>query len=306
MTARPAILVIKLGALGDIVQATGAFTAIRARHPDAHLILMTTKPFADFVAAGGWFDEIWPDGRPRTLAGWRAVWRHLRGARFDWVYDLQTSDRTAHYFRLLRRPKPNWNGIAAGCSHPHRDPARDTLHTLQRLAGQLAVAGIADIPAPNLDWAVADISALALPVRYVVLAVGGSADRLDKRWPADHFVGLADRIVGAGATPVLVGTAADATAAGAVRAGCPTAVDLIGRTGLLELATVARGAVAAVGNDTGPMHIAAAAGTPSCVLFSGASDPALCAPVGDQVTTLRRDPMTDLTVDEVAAKLRLG
>ena len=306
MTAAASVLVIKLGALGDVVLATGAFTAIRRHHPAAHLTVLTTEPFADFIGAGGWFDTVWSGGRPRTWAGWRTVGRRLRGGRFDWVYDLQTSDRSALYFRLLRRPKPKWSGIAAGCSHRHNDPRRDKLHTLQRLAGQLAVAGIAEVPPPDVAWATADIENLALPADYVVFAVGGSADRLDKRWPADRFAELAHRVVGAGLTPVLVGTAADATPAAAAGAACPAAVDLVGRTDLLQLATVARGARAAVGNDTGPMHVTAAAGTPSCVLFSDASDPSLCAPVGDHVTVLRRAPMTDLTVDEVAANLRLG
>jgi ADP-heptose:LPS heptosyltransferase len=61
----------------------------------------------------------------------------------------------------------------------------------------------------------------------------------------------------------------------------------------------------AVGNDTGPMHLIAAAGCSSVVLFSADSDPALCAPRG-KVAVLRRPDLAQLTVDEVAAALPLA
>ena len=75
------ILVIKLSALGDFVQATGAMKAIRATHPGAHIVLLTTAPFVAMARATGWFDEVWSDGRPdwTDLGGvWRLLGR-LRG-----------------------------------------------------------------------------------------------------------------------------------------------------------------------------------------------------------------------------------
>ncbi|MGH6618562.1 MAG: glycosyltransferase family 9 protein, partial [Alphaproteobacteria bacterium] len=60
-----------------------------------------------------------------------------------------------------------------------------------------------------------------------------------------------------------------------------------------------------VGNDTGPMHIAAAVGCPSLVLFSAESDPALCGQRGPAVAYLRRPVLADLAVAEVEAALRL-
>ena len=67
--ALPRVLVIKLGALGDVVQALGPFAAIRRNHPGAHVTLLTTAPYKAFLAASGWFDEIWIDDRPPP---WRA------------------------------------------------------------------------------------------------------------------------------------------------------------------------------------------------------------------------------------------
>ena len=68
---------------------------------------------------------------------------------------------------------------------------------------------------------------------------------------------------------------------------------------MLDLAALARRAVLAVGNDTGPMHVAALAGAPTVVLYSHASDPALCAQRGAQVTILREARLSDLTLEDV-------
>ena len=83
---------------------------------------------------------------------------------------------------------------------------------------------------------------------------------------------------------------------------CPNALNLTGRTTLLELGGLMRGARLAVGNDTGPMHLAAAVGVRCVVLFSADSDPALTAPRGD-VTVLAEPNLADLPVDRVAAAL---
>jgi ADP-heptose:LPS heptosyltransferase len=94
---RPRILVIKLGALGDFVQALGPAAAIRAHHPDAAITLLTTAPFAELAGQAPYFDEVWVDERPRlaTPRALLALRRRLRTAGFARVYDLQTSDRSS-------------------------------------------------------------------------------------------------------------------------------------------------------------------------------------------------------------------
>ncbi|MBM3556279.1 MAG: glycosyltransferase family 9 protein, partial [Alphaproteobacteria bacterium] len=146
--AREAILVIKHGALGDLVLAFGPFAAIRKHHPEARIVLLTTAPYAEFCRASGLFDEVWIDERPRAweigkLLGLR---QRLRRGGFTRIYDLQTSDRSSLLFRLFGRPKPEWSGIASGCSHPHANPHRDLMHTVERQAEQLAMAGIVATP----------------------------------------------------------------------------------------------------------------------------------------------------------------
>jgi ADP-heptose:LPS heptosyltransferase len=302
------ILVIKLGALGDVVQATGPFAAIRTHHPDAHITLLTSPVFRDFLGASDWFDEVWVDERP-SWKNWRD-WFRLRSrlcrGLFDRAYDLQTSDRSSLYYQfMLPGPRPKWSGIARGSKLRHKNPDRDNMHTIDRQADQLAVAGIENVPAPSLDWAQADTTRFGITGPYVLLVPGGSAHRPEKRWPVGSFTELARRLVARGVTPVLIGAGADAHATGTIASFCPEAVDLTSDTSFAEIATLARGAKGAVGNDTGPMHVIATAGCRSVALYSFTSDPALCAQKGPDVIILRRDLLTELSVDEVEAALRL-
>ncbi len=301
------ILIIKLGALGDFVQALGPMQAIRAAHPDAHIALLTAPSFVELADQCPWFDEVIADSRPpfRKIGSWYALRRRLRAGRFDRVYDLQTSDRTGWYWRLLgpgRRPE--WSGIVPGPLR-HANPARDQMHTIDRQAEQLAIAGIARVPPPDLYWVEADIGRFDLPRRFVLLVPGASAHRLAKRWPAERFAALARDVAARGAKPVVVGVAAEKALAAAICGRCQEARDLTGETSLIELFALARRASGAVGNDSGPMHVAAAAGTPSVVLFSSESDPALCAPRGSGVVFIRRPELTGLSVTEVSGALKL-
>ena len=298
------ILVIKLGALGDLVLALGPCAAIRNHHSNAHITLLTTAPYAEFVAASGYFDEVIIDKRSPW---WRpfealALGRRLKRGRFDRVYDLQTSDRSGWYFELMGR-EPEWSGIAKGCSHRHDNPDRDRMHTLDRQAEQLANAGIGHVPSPELSWAVADVERFKVSPPFVLIAPGASRHRPGKRWPASSYAVLARALSETGNKPVLIGTAAEAEIAQQIAAQCGAAVNLTGRTTLLEVAALARPASAAVGNDTGPMHITSAVGCRSVVLFSSDSDPSLTAPRGEGVRVLQRSNLADLAVDDVLAAL---
>lgn len=306
--AAPRILVIKLGALGDIVQATGPFAAIREHHKDAHITLLTGPAYREFLEASGWFDDVWVDTRPgwKNWRAWFGLRQCLKRGRFDRVYDLQTSDRSSAYFHImLPGRRPEWSGIARFASHPHANRKRDEMHTVDRQAEQLAMAGIAEVPAPSLDWVRVDVARFGVEKPYVLMVPGGSAHRPEKRWPVGSYTELARRLVAKGVTPVLIGAGADAHATGTVDSFCAGARDLTAETSFADIAVLARGAAGAVGNDTGPMHIIATAGCPTVALYSFASDPALCAQKGPDVTILRRDLLADLSVDEVEAELKL-
>lgn len=301
------ILVIKLGALGDFVQAMGPAAAIRAHHAGAEITLLTTAPYAELARAAPYFDRVWIDERPRffdPLGVWRLRHR-LRQGGFDLVYDLQTSDRSSFYHRLMGRPP--WSGIARGASLPHLSPARDRMHTLERQAEQLRLAGIAPVPLPDLAWAARDVSHFGLPDRLLLLVPGGSLHRPEKRWPVERYAALAVLAARRRLAPVVVGGPAEAPLGAVIAERCSTAYDLTGRTSFGEIVALAHRAAYAVGNDTGPMHLVVAAGCAAAVLYSEASDPALTAPRGSAaVTILRRPRLADLAVEAVAATLPVG
>jgi ADP-heptose:LPS heptosyltransferase len=305
MEAARRILVVKLGALGNVILSLGPFATIRRHHPDAHITLLTTVPFADWLARSPWFDTVWIDDNPEwwDLAGWLRVRRRLIDGRFDRAYDLQTSGRSSRYFQLLPlRDRPVWSGIAHGCALPDRDPNRNRTHDIDRQFGQLRQAGI-DRPEPvDLSWSHADITGFTLPEKFALLVPGSSAHRQVKRWPINRYRELAATLAERGLTPVVIGTAPEQHLAHAI----PGAIDLTGRTDLARITSLARSARIAIGNDTGPMHLIAAAGCPSVVLFSHDSDPALCAPRGPVAQVLRRRDLATLevaTVNEVVAAM---
>ncbi|MDR3436976.1 glycosyltransferase family 9 protein [Telmatospirillum sp.] len=305
MGGQQRILVIKLSALGDFVQAMGPFAAIRAHHPAARITLLTTKPFAALAGQSPYFDEVWTDSRPRPweVAGLIRLRKMLRSVKFDMVYDLQTSDRSSSYFHIMGDPP--WSGIANSCSHPHANPDRDLMHTIERQAEQLVMAGIPSTPPADLSWATADVARFNLPERYALIVPGGAPHRPFKRWPADRFAAVANHLALQGVVPLVLGTRDDDDQIKVVTTDCPTARSLSGQTSFTDVIVLARRAVGAVGNDTGPMHLIAAAGCPAVVLFSADSDPALCAPRG-RVAVLRKDDLSTLAVDEVLAALAAG
>ena len=315
------ILVLKLGALGNMVLSLSSFAAIRQHHPGATITLLTTAPYAGWMAESPWFDHVLVDARPAwwDFSGVLRLRRMLIDGGFDRVYDLQTSSRSCHYFRLFpRTARPEWSGIAPDCSHPDRRTDRNAVHDIDRQHAQLRQAGIIAFPPPDLSWSwgSGDIARFALPPRFALLVPGSSAHRPVKRWPAAHYRTVAAWLSERGIMPVVIGTAgerplADAICAPAPRDNVPptgpAARDLTGQTGFGELAGLAHAAVCAIGNDTGPMHLIATAGCPSLVLFSGDSDPARCAPRASSgappVRVLRRDNLAALPPQEVTAAL---
>ncbi len=296
------ILVIKLSALGDIVQALGPMAAIRRHHADAEIVCLTTAPFKELIEHTGLADRVEADRRPGTfdVAGWIALRRVLRAGGYERVYDLQTSGRSGRYYKLFwPGPYPEWSGIAAGCTHPHANPMRDDMHTIERQAEQLRMAGISDVPPPSLEAVDADITRFNLPQFFGVFVPGGAAHRPEKRWPRENWRALAESFTAKDQTVVILGGPDERPLASEIADGLPGVIDLAGATSLVEMVAVLRRADYAVGNDTGPMHAAAVLGLPSTVLYSHASDPMLCAQRGQRVTILRRPTLSDLGTEEV-------
>jgi ADP-heptose:LPS heptosyltransferase len=289
----------------------GSAKAIRGYHAGAKITVLTTRPYADLLRQAPYFDEVWVDERPGwgDPAGVLRLARRLRGGRFDRVYDLSTRQRSAFYFWLMRRVGgPEWSGIVRGASHRQPDTLeRNRMHTLDREADQLRWAGVSGpILPPDMSWALGEVLRFKPPSDYVLLVPGGAPHRPEKRWPLACFIELAGRIVAAGLAPVVIGGPGERELGRAIAVAVLDVCDLTGQTEFGDIVALGRGAWRAIGNDTGPMHLAVVGGAPATVLYSAASDPSLTAPRGPDVVILRKDNLADLSVDEVAATLGLA
>ncbi|HXP97819.1 MAG TPA: glycosyltransferase family 9 protein [Telmatospirillum sp.] len=295
------ILVIRHGAFGDMIMAMGAFHAIRAFHAGAHITLLTTAPFVGLVEGSAYFDRIVVDDRPKLwrLGRWWRLARSLRNPRFDRVYDLQRSQRTDLLYRVITAGRQTeWSGVTPGCSHFVHDDRQDGRHILDKLAEQLHTAGLPKLPPSDITWMTGDVDRFHLPRPYGLIIAGCTPRRPEKRAPAKFFADFAEWLLSQGITPVLLGTTKEKEQIDAVQAACPRVINLCDRTGFGDIAALARGAVGALGNDTGAMHLIAATGCPTLVLFSGASDPKIVAPRGACVRILQREPLSALPMED--------
>jgi ADP-heptose:LPS heptosyltransferase len=305
-TEKPAeILVIKLGALGDFIQALGPMAAIRRHHKQARITLLTTPPFENFARECGYFDQIWLDEKPRwyQFSAWARLRKRLNDAGFARVYDLQNNDRTAMYFKLLRQ-KPEWVGAARGASHRNDSKLRTAGHAFDGHMQTLALAGITDVAVDTLEWMKGNISNFPLRRPYVIFVPGSSPEHHYKRWPAANYGRLARLLQETGYQPVIIGTAAEQSASQIILKDCPGALDLTGQTSLPQVTILARGAAGAIGNDTGPMHLIAATGCPVLALLSKHSDAVRHRPKGGDVYVLQSPDLQGVKPEKVLKLFR--
>ncbi len=179
------VLIIKLGALGDLVQADGAIRDIRGHHPDDRISLMTTPSYRRYGERCPWVDDLILDPRASRfhLPRMFALGRKLRSLHFDRVYDLQQVGRTRFYYRWLFR-KVDWLGDAKGCSHYLRRP--DGSCAADHFARHLPMAGVSvqHTLQNDVSWMADDVddimTAADLKPGFVVLFPGASASASGK------------------------------------------------------------------------------------------------------------------------------
>jgi ADP-heptose:LPS heptosyltransferase len=297
------ILVIKLSALGDFIQALGPMKSIRAHHPAAKITLLTTKAFAQFGADCGYFDDVWIDEKPKwfNLSGWSHLSRRLNQTAFTRVYDLQNNDRSRIYFKLFRAAnRPQWVGTVKSGSHYNGASERTKGTAFDGHSQTLALAGIKNVTIDPLEWMDSDISALGLDLNapYALIVAGCAPSRPEKRWPAQNFAALAQKLVQKNIQPVLIGTKSEQKINAEIKATCPEAIDLTDKTTINQIGTLGRAAALCITNDTGPAHIISVTGCPSYVLFSTqGSDPNKHAPLGHNVQKFINDDITKINAD---------
>lgn len=300
------ILVIRLGALGDLVLCFQAFHEIRKAHPGAEIALLTMPAFADFARAMPWFNHVLIDERAPgwRLDKWAKLIDQIDAYAPSRVYDLQGKFRQSILFWLMAGPLgPEWSGAARFCKYPRLWPPKPGMHFTDFVAEQLRRANIPPQYEADLAWLDASLGAFSLPNRFVLMIPGCAPGREYKRWPPENYAVLAQSLHKKGYTSIAVGTAQDAEAIKSIRALSPDVLDFGGRTSLQQLAALARRSAYVIGNDTGPTHLAAAIGAPTLGLLSPQVNAAWSAPRGKHAHFLQGPSLAYISVDEVLLAL---
>ena len=294
---KPRILVIKHGALGDLVQGFDAFAGLRAGRLDFHITLLTSPAFSAFCRRAPWFDEVVEDPRASVI-NLPQLFRMRRFLQSGWemVVDLQCSRRTARYHQFLTSSATRWFGTAAGASDPY--PDFTGVNNADRMKVAIAMAGGDADTRASLDWLASGDDAGHDGRDAVILVPGCSIAKPSKRWPAACFAALANSFFNDGRRVVIVGTAADREVADAVLKDAPDCLDLVGQTSLDALVNLFSSAHAVIGNDTGPVFLAAKTGVPTLMVMGGDTDPSMSAPVGARAGWVRQDDVANVTVQQ--------
>ncbi|MEX1023748.1 MAG: glycosyltransferase family 9 protein [Planctomycetota bacterium] len=301
------VLVIKFWGLGSLQLMTPALEALGRAHPGARLELLTLPTNRAFVERLGLFEAI--HTVDVTDAGWaRTIWRlartarAIRARRFAAVYDFEFFTNASAAFAVLSGA-PESHGFAAPGSrrterlHTHRVPFNRYRHVARNFRSLAGGADDAPVRAGDLspfevrDADRAELASLAFEHGFagegplVVLNPNAGGLSLERRWPAERFGLLAARCIGElGARVALIGAPDErARNAEVVRHAGPQPAgrifDLAGRASLPASFALLASADVFVTNDSGPMHVAAALGTPTLGLF-GPETPVMYAPLG--------------------------
>lgn len=303
------ILVIKFRYIGDTVLLTPAFRAIKAKYPDAHVCALVNDWTAPLLRDNPYIDEVIPFHRRQAKGG--SVFSRaarqvsfllgLRKKGFDLVIDLTDSDRSAiAAFATGARRRIGFNDEGRWRGRLLTDIAAPAggLHIIDYHFAALQAAGIP--PAGKELFLPIDSGELGIVDRFLEESGIGKTDFLllvhpgarwkGKCWPPDRFAEVARRLAGERGARVILASGPDAEEQAILeevrkKMMVPYAT-FPSDGGLLRFAALCSRCSLFVGNDSGPMHIAAAAGIPVVGLF-GPSLPEIWGPLGTRVATLR-------------------
>jgi heptosyltransferase III len=283
------ILFVTSNRLGDAVLSTGLLDHLIAAHPDAR-ITVVCGPVAKEL-----FDRM--PNRVRTIVlskrsfgrHWLPLWATTVTTIWDLVIDIRAS--------------------AMSWLVPTRGRAVFRRMTGPKIAQLAAILSLNPPPLPVAWIAEADRITVAelLPHDRKIIALAPTANWSPKVWPVERFAAaftqLSETIIG-NAVPVVLGGpgAAERAMAAPVLAQLPNAIDLVGKLTLPQVAACLERSALFIGNDSGLMHLAAAAGTPTIGLF-GPTDAATYAPAGPRAVAVKGQDgsMAAITVEQVVA-----
>ncbi|MGC9269094.1 glycosyltransferase family 9 protein [Acidiphilium sp.] len=287
------ILFITSSRLGDAVIASGAIERIRLAHPMARLTVACGAAAAGVFARLPGLERLIVFEKQRFDRHWLSLWSCVVRDRWHIVVDFRGSALSFGLWagrRVIvrggRRPGRRYRQIGLACGF---DPP----------------------PLPVVWTGPADRARAArlIPQGTPVLGLGPTANWDGKIWPAARYVELAARL-GFARVAVFGGPGAGERAAAApVLAGLPGAIDLVGALSVAEAAAALAQCALFIGNDSGLMHLAAAAGVPTLGLF-GRSRASEYAPAGPRAACIAAPgpegdaAMEGLMVDDVLASAR--
>jgi heptosyltransferase III len=292
MAPTPRVLVIRRRYLGDVVLLGSLFRNLRLHWPGARLAALVEGSYAGILALNPDVDEVFAS--PGGAASWPGFLARLRRAAFTHVLDLDNTEKTALISRLSGAPLrvALHHGrhpvrLRSLYSHVVHDPGEEHeahpisdyyLKSLQPTGVPVVTREIRLVPR---DAEVADWRRFVGARGRTLLVHPGSRSRW-RLWPADRFAAVCDRVQDAlGAQVVLAGGPSERALVAEVRGLAKTHLLTIDEApSLPRLAALARASSALLCHDSGPMHVAAAVGTPVVALY-GSQNPALFRPVGE-------------------------
>ena len=301
-TSRPRLLLVKLSSLGDVVHTLPTLEALRLAYPQGHITWLVEEAFAPLLTGHPALDAVWTAPRLRwrgrqtgrdlrKLAGLALQVRHRR---FDLVVDLQGLLKSAMWVALAQSPRKvgfdrtregSWRVLTERL--PPYDPDRHALLRYLDVARHLgAPEGPPRFRFPPLPLVSPELVFPSWGQAPLVILHPG-ARWATKLWPVAGWREVARWLLEKGLAVAVTGSANDRQMTESILEGLSgPAVNLAGRTLLLELISWLRLATLAVTTDTGPMHLAAAAGVPLVALF-GPTAPWRTGPFGEGHEILR-------------------
>jgi heptosyltransferase-1 len=291
---QPRILLVKLSSFGDVIHALPTLEALRTAFPQGQITWLVEEGFAPILAGHPALDEVWPVPRLRFnrqamsqgVPALARVMRRIRSQPFDMVIDLQGLLKSALWVALARRTrKIGYNSTREGSYLVLTEklpPYNPDAHAVLRYLNVARHLGAPEMPPRfRLEHLLTDHEEILGEINegpYVVLHPG--ARWPTKLWPVDSWARLAEWLVDRDVAVVLTGSPGDKDLADAmVTESKAPILNLAGRTTIGELAAVLKRAALALTTDTGPMHLAAALGTPVVALF-GPTAPWRTGPFG--------------------------
>jgi heptosyltransferase-2 len=274
------LLVLAPNWLGDAVMATPFLIALRQRFPSAGITVLSREYAAELFPRNGAIDSL-VTSRESVGARIAALRRVVPASGFDACFVLPPSFSAA-FVSLLSKARrrigfgDRWRRVlltdvvtAALFRAEHLSAAY--LMLLERFTGRAEPALPLPMVTPEDTWR-ETVDTIVGSDAYFVLAPGATYGAA-KAWPQERYVALAGMLAGlTGWSPAIVGREEERGVASAILEGAGLrGKNLAGRLSIAQLVSILRGARLAVGNDSGPVHIAAALGVPTVAVFGPTS-----------------------------------